>query len=134
MSESAAPAASLRLDRWLWQARLYRTRALAQQAVSGGRVHVGGQRVRPSRALKVGEVVTLRRGDEELEVTVLRLGERRGPAPEAQTLYAESADSTARRAAAAEERRLAARAAPREGRRPDPRTRRLLRELRGRDD
>jgi ribosome-associated heat shock protein Hsp15 len=120
-----------RLDRWLWYARFFKTRALARQAVDGGRVHVGGARVKPGRAVKPGDVIEIRRAEERYEVTVLQPGMRRGPAAEAQQLYAESAASRDARLAAAERRReqAAAGPAPRHGR-PTKRDRRQLRAFR----
>jgi ribosome-associated heat shock protein Hsp15 len=120
-----------RLDRWLWYARFFKTRALARQAVDGGRVRVGGARVKPGRAVKPGDVIEIRRADERYEVTVLQFGTRRGPAAEAQQLYTESAASRDARLAAAERRRelAAAGPAPSPGR-PTKRDRRRLRAFR----
>jgi ribosome-associated heat shock protein Hsp15 len=103
-----------RLDRWLWYARFFKTRTLARQAVEGGRVHLGGARVKPGR---------------RFEVTVLALGERRGPAPEAQGLYSESEASIARRAEAAAQRHAVRTGEPGGGR-PGKRDRRRLRAFR----
>jgi ribosome-associated heat shock protein Hsp15 len=114
-----------RLDRWLWAARFFKTRGLAQVAVAGGRVHVNGQRAKPARPLKPGDRLEISRGEERIEVVVRGLAERRGPATVARTLYGETADSLAARAARAEARRLApGGTGPR--RRPDKRDRRRL--------
>ena len=118
-----------RLDRWLWYARFFKTRTLARQAVEGGRVHLGGARVKPGRAVRPGDVLEIQRGEERFEVTVLALGERRGPAPEAQGLYSESEASIARRAEAAAQRH-AVRASEPGGGRPGKRDRRRLRAFR----
>jgi ribosome-associated heat shock protein Hsp15 len=88
-------AARERLDKWLWQARFYRSRALAQAAASAGRVRVNGNRVdKPGLGIKCGDVLTLPRGREILAVKVLSFGLRRGPAPEAAALYEIVADNS----------------------------------------
>lgn len=103
---SDAPA-SMRLDKWLWAARFYKTRALAVDEINLGRVRVGGQPVKPARDVKVGDVLSIRTGQLSREVSVLGLSNQRGPAPQAQLLYAETAASITAREAAAEARRLA---------------------------
>jgi ribosome-associated heat shock protein Hsp15 len=119
-------AATLRIDRWLWYARLYRSRAEASVAVSGGRVRLDGQRVKPARALRLGARVDVRTGGRDIELIVLALGARRGPAAEARALYAETAASL-ERAAQARRARVQAGAAPaRDPGRPDKRERRAL--------
>jgi len=120
-----------RLDRWLWYARFFKTRVLARQAIDGGRVHVGGSRVKPGRRLKVGDVLEIQRGHERFEVSVEQLGSRRGPASEARNLYLESEANQARRTAEAEQRRMeaATAAVPRSGR-PTKRDRRRIRSFR----
>lgn len=129
MNEHAPQAASLRLDIWLWAARFFKTRSLAKEAIDNGRVEVGGQRAKPSRALRVGEALTIVRGVERFEVEVCALDARRGSASHAQTLYREAEHSIAARAAARAEQ-AAARAGyrPPESR-PDKRARRLIRAL-----
>ena len=99
--------ASMRLDNWLWAARFYKTRALAVEEINLGRVRVAGQPVKPSRDVKVGDLLSLRIGVVSREVSVLGLSNQRGPAPQAQALYAETQASIAAREAAAEARRLA---------------------------
>jgi ribosome-associated heat shock protein Hsp15 len=96
-----------RLDKWLWAARFYKTRALATEAISLGRVRVDGQVVKPARELKTGELLEVRQGPLLRTVRVLGLSAMRGPAPVAQALYAETPESVAAREAAAERRRLA---------------------------
>lgn len=98
---------SMRLDKWLWAARFYKTRALAVDEINLGRVRVGGQPVKPARDVKVGDVLSLRTGTITREVEVKGLSNQRGPAPQAQQLYAETAASITAREAAAEARRLA---------------------------
>lgn len=120
---------SIRIDQWLWAARFFKTRSLAKQAVEAGRVEVGGQRPKASRAVRVGDRLGIARGDEHFEIDVLAISAVRGPAPVAQALYAETEDSKARR-----EKVRAERAAMRDGyrapeQRPDKRARRLIRAL-----
>lgn len=97
----------LRIDKWLWAARFFKTRSLATQEINKGRVQVNGQPAKPSRALRVGDLVELRQGMVERTVTVLGLSDVRGPAPVAQALFEETPDSVARREAAAQARREA---------------------------
>ena len=103
----AEPLEKQRLDKWLWAARFYKTRALAVQEIERGRVQVAGQPAKPARELRVGDLVSLRQGPVQRTVRVQGLSPQRGPAPVAQTLYAETPESQAARAAAAEARRLA---------------------------
>lgn len=87
----------LRLDKWLWAARFFRTRAQAKTAIEAGRVQVNSARAKPARDINVGFELTIRRGDEEFTVHVLALSDERRGAPEAQTLYQETPDSAQRR-------------------------------------
>ena len=96
----------LRVDKWLWAARFYKTRSLATEEIAKGRVQVNGAEVKPARELKAGDTVTLRQGPVTRTVLVMGLSHMRGPAPVAQQLYAETADSLAARQQAAEQRRL----------------------------
>ena len=91
MSESEAPR--VRIDKWLWAARFYKTRSLAADAVEGGKVQVNSERVKPAKVLKPGDTLSIRNGPYSWEITVLALGERRGSAVEAAKLYSESAAS-----------------------------------------
>lgn len=117
----------VRLDKWLWAARLFKTRALAGVAVAHGRVEVNGQPCKPARELKPGDRLRLRHGGDERVVDVLALSTVRGPATAAQALYAETAESIAARQRAAQARRLAAEpAASIEQGRPTKRDRRRL--------
>ena len=127
MTESAD--ASVRLDLWLWAARFFKTRSLAKQAIETGKVDAAGQRAKSSRAVRVGDMLVVTRGDDVFEIEVRALSDKRGPAAVAQQLYLESEDARARRLAA-----LAARQAERAGyqapqSRPDKRARRLIRAL-----
>lgn len=121
-----------RLDKWLWAARFYKKRSLASDAVSGGKVQVEGQRVKPARPIGVGTTVRIRKGPDEFEVVVKGLSGRRGSAPQAQALYEETAESIARRATDSERRRLDHQERILDGGRPTKRDRRsLLRLKRG---
>ena len=97
----------LRIDKWLWAARFYKTRSLACEAIDKGRVQVNGVAVKPARELKAGDMVQLRNGATLRTVQVLAISDRRGGAPEAALLYSETAESVQIRLAAAEQRRLA---------------------------
>lgn len=119
-------AASLRIDKWLWCARFFKTRSLAAEAVAGGKAHVNGQRVKPSRPVQAGDQLEVRVGFDTLTVDVLDIPARRGPAAEAQRCYLETPESIARRARSREQRQLAAMAAPQTEGRPDKHTRRKL--------
>ncbi len=116
----------LRLDKWLWAARFYKTRALATEAINGGHVQLNGQRIKPSRGVQVGDQLLVRKESVAYDIEVLGLSAKRGPASVAQQLYRESAASIAARAAYAEQRRLCAAEAPNPGHRPDKRARRHI--------
>ena len=107
MAEPREPLERQRIDTWLWVARFVKTRALAVDAVKGGRVHVNGGRVKPSKEVRPGDRVEVLVGDDRHRVDVLGLARRRGPAPEAQLLYAERDEDRAERLLRAEQRRLA---------------------------
>lgn len=96
----------IRLDKWLWAARFFKTRSLATDAIERGRVTVNGDRVKPARNVKVGDVLEIDNGSDQWEVDVMNLSDVRGPAPVARNLYEETEVSVARRAALAEQRRL----------------------------
>ncbi len=87
----------LRIDKWLWAARFYKTRSLAAEAVDGGKVQVNGERVKPAKVLKAGDTLAIRNGHFAWQITVLALSERRGPATEASKLYSESDQSRSER-------------------------------------
>jgi ribosome-associated heat shock protein Hsp15 len=116
----------VRLDRWLWAARLVKTRALAAEAVRGGRVHVNGRAAKPSKDVRPGDRLEVTLGPRRVVLDVLATAERRGPASEAALLYAETPESVAERERAAAERRLAAPPVPDRGPRPTKRDRRRL--------
>lgn len=117
----------LRIDRWLWCARLFKSRSAAAEAVRGGHVRLNGQRVKPAHAVKVGDALHLvSPHGPERELAIAAIPERRGPAPEAAATYVESAESIERRRKAAEERAARVFIGPPTVGRPDKRTRRLL--------
>lgn len=88
----------VRIDKWLWAARFFKTRSMATQAVDGGKVHCNGERIKPARAAHVGDELQIRQGPYEITVLVRALSERRGPASEAALLYEETPESVAARA------------------------------------
>lgn len=106
MSEASASQRGIRIDRWLWAARFFKTRSLAKHAVEGGKVHLEGQRAKPAKEVRVGQQLTIRRGDTEMTVVVAELSEQRGPAKVAQLLYNETAESIELREAASARRRM----------------------------
>ena len=118
---------TMRLDKWLWCARFYKTRSLATEEIAKGRVTVNGQAAKPARDLRCGDIVALRQGPVARTVLVRALSGARGPAPVAQLLYEETPESIAARERAAEQRRLAPEpaAALQEGR-PTKRDRRSI--------
>lgn len=97
-SEGGQAEPRVRIDRWLWAARFFKTRSLAKAAVEGGRAHVNGARVKAARGIRPGDTVTISRGREEREVVVTGVAERRGSASDAAKLYQETAQSIERRA------------------------------------
>jgi ribosome-associated heat shock protein Hsp15 len=123
----------LRIDRWLWCARFFKSRSAAAEAVRGGHVRLNGQRVKPAHAVKIGDAlhVALPHGAER-DVAIAVIPKRRGPAPEAAASYVETAESIERRRKAAEERAARAIYVPPTAGKPDKRTRRLLRRARQR--
>lgn len=121
-----------RIDKWLWHVRLFKTRTLAAEAVSGGKVKLDGERIKPAREVHVGQFVSVTLDDRAIEVEVLDLPLRRGPATQAQGCYAETAASAERAARQREQRRLATLTRPQPDHRPDKRERRELDRLRRR--
>ncbi|MHB8624327.1 MAG: RNA-binding S4 domain-containing protein [Sulfuricaulis sp.] len=116
----------LRLDKWLWAARFFKTRSLAAQAVAGGKVRVNGERVKPAKAVRLGDALSIHVGPYEYIVRVLALSSRRGPAPIAALLYAESIHSQAARQALATQLAAERVYAPHANGRPTKRARRAL--------
>jgi len=125
------PLGHLRIDKWLWAARFYKSRSLAAQAVEGGKVKLNGERVKPARDVRPGDSVEVRSGELQCQVEVRAVSPRRGPAPEAAKLYAETGESRARR----EHMLLMRRAGPHPGHhargRPTKRDRRMIRRFTG---
>jgi ribosome-associated heat shock protein Hsp15 len=133
MSEpSSTQAGASRIDRWLFAVRLAGSRVLAAQAVSGGRVHINGERVKAAHPVRPGDTVTFKRSGVDFECTVLGIPARRGPARAAVLCYAQSAASAERQAELARNMKLAGALAPRPQRRPDKHERNRIRRLRGR--
>ena len=106
-AENDAGAGRVRIDKWLWAARFFKTRSIAADAIGGGKVEVNGERVKPAKLIQVGDEVRVRMGPYEHIVMVQGLSERRGPATVAATLYEETAASAAARAKHAEQLRMA---------------------------
>ena len=134
MSEQTAPTEKLRLDKWLWAARFFKTRGLAKAAIEGGKVHLGGQRVKVSREISVGDVLQIRQGWDEKTVSVLALSSQRRGAPEAQALYEESADSSAKRERDAAARKAAGGMIDRPAQRPTKKQRRQIHQFKDHSD
>jgi ribosome-associated heat shock protein Hsp15 len=122
---SNCPEEAFRIDKWLWAARFFKTRALAATAVDGGKVHLNGARTKPAKHVKIGDTLVVHRGDDELTLRVLALSARRGPAPTAAALYEETAESQAARAERRARRQLIA-DFPHPGARPSKKDRRAL--------
>jgi ribosome-associated heat shock protein Hsp15 len=130
---STDPGARTRIDKWLWAARFFKTRSLAADAVEKGRVRIGGAAVKPAKDVRVGDLVTIEIERVVWEVRVLGICEVRGPASVAQTLYAETPESQAKRAAQAEQRRTHPEPAAELHGRPTKRDRRIIDKLSGGD-
>ena len=121
-----AELTKVRVDKWLWAARFFKTRSLAKQAIEGGKVHVDGQRVKASRDLTVGLTLVIRQGWDEREVVIQALSDQRRGAPEAQKLYTETEQSIAKREADAQQRKLAGALHPVSDHRPNKKQRRQI--------
>ena len=121
----------VRLDKWLWAARFFKTRGLASEAIKGGKVALNGSRTKPSREIRVGDRLEVRQGLDLKTVIVRGLSDRRGPAPVARQLYEETAESIAARERAAEQRRLANAHRQRGQGRPSKRERRQIHSFTG---
>jgi ribosome-associated heat shock protein Hsp15 len=125
---------SVRLDKWLWAARFFKTRALAKKAVEGGKVQYNGARAKTSKAVEVGALVRVPQGWDVLEVEVLALSDQRRGAPEARALYAETPESVARREREAEARRLTNQVMQHPLKRPDKKQRRKIQRFQRQQD
>ena len=117
---------AVRLDKWLWAARFYKTRTLAKEMIDGGKVHYNGQRSKPNKIVEVGATLKIRQGSDEKEIVVLALSSQRRGAPEAQRLYRETEQSLANREKLAMARKMNALSMPHPDRRPDKKERRDL--------
>ncbi|WP_392561601.1 ribosome-associated heat shock protein Hsp15 [Orbus sturtevantii] len=124
MMDNTTP--QIRLDKWLWAARFYKTRPLAREMIEGGKVHYNGQRTKPSKIVEIGAELKLRQGSDEKTITVLMLSERRKTATEAQALYIENEASIIKRENISQARKLGSLTMPHPDRRPDKKERRDL--------
>lgn len=124
----------VRLDKWLWAARFYKTRPLAQKAIDGGKVRVDGARAKPGKQVQVGQKLEIKVGQDRFEIEIRGLSAKRGPAPVARKLYEESVESVREREQAGEARRLAAKSEPDMGGRPDSYQRRVLKRFKRKNE
>ncbi len=122
----SATTDNIRLDKWLWAARLYKTRSLATVAVNGGKVHVNGLRVKPARDVRLGDLISLTRGGDPMDIAVRAISDKRGKAADAQALYEETAGSATARATRAVLRKDRSLINPAPEKRPDKRSRRHI--------
>ena len=120
----------IRVDKWLWAARFFKTRSIAKTAIEGGKVHLDGQRVKVSREITIGETLVIKQGWDEKEVVVLGLSAQRGPAPVARELYEETAGSIEKREREAQARKAAGGAVARPTQKPGKHQRKALERLR----
>ena len=122
---------TMRLDKWLWVARFFKTRSAASAAITGGKVHVNGERVKPARLVRPGDTLKVTRGQQFITLTINGLAKQRRPAREAQKLYVETPESRKRREFEAEQRRFLNAMTPSMARRPNKRERRRIRRIAG---
>jgi ribosome-associated heat shock protein Hsp15 len=120
----------IRVDKWLWAARFFKTRSIAKTAIEGGKVHLDGQRVKVSREISVGETLVIKQGWDEKEIVVRSLSAQRGPAPAARELYEETAASIEKREREAQARKAAGGAVARPTQKPGKHQRKALEKLR----
>ena len=125
-AQSANEKSGVRLDKWLWAARFYKTRSIAKAMIEGGKVHYNGQRAKTSKEVEVGATIKLRQGNDEKEIIVTALSDQRRGAPEAQLLYQETEKSVKQREAIALARKANALSMPPPDRRPNKKERREL--------
>lgn len=128
------PAQEIRLDKWLWAARFYKTRALAREMIEGGKVHYNGQRSKPGKSVELNATLTLRQGNDERTVVIKAITDQRRPASEAVALYEETAESIEKREKMALARKMNALTMPHPERRPDKKERRDLMKFKYGDD
>ena len=129
MTDSEQGSSKVRIDKWLWAARFFKTRSLAKSSIEGGKVQLAGQKLKVSREVAPGDILRIRQGWDEREVTVIATSEQRRAAPIAQTLYQETEASVERRTRAAEARKAAG-ALARPSQRPGKHERKALERLR----
>jgi len=122
----AENAMSVRVDKWLWAARFFKTRGLSSESVKGGHVSLNGMRTKPAKEVKIGDVLVIKKGLEVFEVTVLALAEKRGSATIAQALYEERESSIQARARLREQQKNHVASAPAPKKRPDKKARRHI--------
>lgn len=120
------PVVAVRLDKWLWAARIHKTRALAREMIEGGKVHYNGQRSKPGKVVELNATLTIRQGNDERTIVVKGITEQRRPASEAVALYEETAESIEKREKMALARKMNALTMPHPDRRPDKKERRDL--------
>jgi ribosome-associated heat shock protein Hsp15 len=131
ISHDSSDQQRIRIDKWLWAARFFKTRSLAAQAVEGGKVKLNGERVKPAKALRLADRLSIQSGDDEWAVDVTGLSDRRGSAEVARTLYTEEPAAREARLAAIAKRRIRFDPEPIAGGRPEKRQRRDLQRVRG---
>jgi ribosome-associated heat shock protein Hsp15 len=123
---SAIQRQLVRLDKWLWAARFFKTRSLAKQAIEGGKVRYNGERCKVSKDVGIGALLTIPQGRDQIEVEVIALSDQRGPAPQARLLYVETPASRERREREAAERKASAATEPQFPERPNKKQRRQI--------
>lgn len=126
MVEEKSKISAIRLDKWLWAARFFKTRSLAKEMIASGKVHYNGQRAKSSKNAEIGAIIKLRQGYDEKEIVITKLSDKRKGATEAQTLYQETEISIEKRSINAEARRLNILHNPAPNRKPDKKQRRTL--------
>ena len=131
-SKSKPPLEAVRLDKWLWSARFFKTRKLATEAINGGKVHLNGVRVKPSRMIKVSDQLAITRDNFRYQIEVMGLNDKRRPAKEAQLLYQENEQSIRTREQEREIRKLSSASVHQSDSRPNKKERRQINKWRGR--
>ena len=131
MPEDKKIPQKIRIDKWLWAARFFKTRALASKAVDGGKVHVNGQRVKSSRLIQIGDRLEIARGQIQSVVDITKLSDKRGPVKVAQNLYQETAGSIEQRELKSQQRKLLNASMPTSLGKPDKHQRRQIRKVIG---
>lgn len=126
MTDNNSSSKDVRLDKWLWAARFYKTRSLARQMIDGGKVDYNGVKAKPSRTVEVGAIVKVLQGNVRKEVEILKISDVRGPATVAATLYKETEDSVKNREKQLEQIKINALLAPHPEEKPNKKERRAL--------